>query len=63
MDDLEIFSMSDEAGVYIVASRNGKQIFVTGHSEYDVCTLQEEYERDLEKAWKLTYPKLLPEKQ
>ncbi|MFC0560442.1 homoserine O-acetyltransferase MetA [Halalkalibacter alkalisediminis] len=56
VNDLEILSMSDEAGVYIVASRNGKQIFVTGHSEYDVCTLQDEYERDLEKGLDVNLP-------
>ncbi|WP_332634089.1 homoserine O-acetyltransferase MetA [Halalkalibacter flavus] len=54
--DLEILSMSDEAGVYIVASKNGKQIFVTGHSEYDVCTLQNEYERDKEKGLNIDMP-------
>ncbi|MDT8860584.1 homoserine O-succinyltransferase [Alkalihalobacillus sp. MEB130] len=56
VNDLEILSMSDEAGVYIVASKNGKQIFVTGHSEYDVCTLQEEYERDKEKGLDIHLP-------
>ncbi|WP_227936080.1 homoserine O-acetyltransferase MetA [Alkalihalobacillus deserti] len=56
VNDLEILSMSDEAGVYIVASKNGKQIFVTGHSEYDVSTLQEEYERDLEKGLNIQLP-------
>jgi homoserine O-succinyltransferase len=56
VNDLEVLSMSDQAGVYIVASKNGKQIFVTGHSEYDVCTLQEEYERDLEKGLNVELP-------
>jgi homoserine O-succinyltransferase len=54
--DLEVLSMSDGAGVYIAASKNGKQIFVTGHSEYDACTLQEEYERDLEKGMDIQIP-------
>lgn len=44
--ELEILSESDEAGVYIVASRNGRQFFVTGHSEYDRDTLAREYFRD-----------------
>ncbi|GAE35746.1 homoserine O-acetyltransferase MetA [Halalkalibacter akibai] len=56
VNDLEILSMAEGAGVYIVASRNGKQIFVTGHSEYDVCTLQQEYERDLEKGLDIHLP-------
>ncbi|TWI59255.1 homoserine O-acetyltransferase MetA [Halalkalibacter nanhaiisediminis] len=54
--DLEVLSISDEAGVYIVASKNGKQIFVTGHSEYDTCTLQEEYERDISKGLDIALP-------
>jgi len=45
--DLEILSESPRAGVYIVARRDGRQIFVTGHSEYDPLTLKYEYERDV----------------
>lgn len=44
--ELEILSESDEAGVYIVSAMNGRQIFVTGHSEYDPLTLKAEYDRD-----------------
>lgn len=55
--ELEILSESKEAGVYIVASKDGKQIFVMGHSEYDACTLQEEYERDLNKGLDIVLPK------
>ncbi|WP_088105284.1 homoserine O-acetyltransferase MetA [Halalkalibacter urbisdiaboli] len=54
--DIEILSMSEQAGVYIVASKNGKQIFVTGHSEYDACTLRDEYERDVQKGLNITIP-------
>lgn len=43
---LQVLAESDEAGVYIAASRDGRQVFVTGHSEYDPLTLQKEYERD-----------------
>lgn len=43
---LKILASSDEAGVYAVMSKQGKQIFVTGHSEYDPDTLQNEYLRD-----------------
>ncbi|SER35895.1 homoserine O-succinyltransferase [Gracilibacillus ureilyticus] len=46
--ELKILSESEQAGVYIVASKDGKQIFVTGHPEYDAFTLQKEYERDKE---------------
>ena len=45
--ELEILAESDEAGVYIVASQDGRQIFVTGHSEYDPLTLKKEYDRDV----------------
>ena len=44
---LAILSESDEAGIYIVLTDDGRQIFVTGHSEYDPLTLRDEYERDL----------------
>ncbi|RKX79917.1 MAG: homoserine O-succinyltransferase [Spirochaetes bacterium] len=54
---LEVLSESEEAGVYIVASKNGRQIFVTGHSEYDPLTLKEEYERDIKKGIKISIPK------
>ncbi len=46
-DDLIILSESDEAGIYLVVSRDGRHVYVTGHSEYDPLTLKEEYERDL----------------
>lgn len=43
---LKIIASSEEAGVYAVMSKEGRQIFVTGHSEYDPETLQNEYLRD-----------------
>ncbi|HEY4787695.1 MAG TPA: homoserine O-succinyltransferase [Bacteroidales bacterium] len=55
--DLEIVSESEEAGIYIVASKDGRQIFVTGHSEYDACTLKNEYERDVAKGLTIEIPK------
>ncbi len=55
--DLEIISESEEAGIYIVMDKTGKQIFVTGHSEYDPLTLKEEYERDLAKGMDPVVPK------
>ena len=44
--ELKILASSEEAGVYAVMSKGGRQIFVTGHSEYDPLTLKSEYERD-----------------
>ena len=43
---LKILSMSDEAGIYASMTENGRQIFITGHSEYDRETLKNEYLRD-----------------
>ena len=43
---LKILASSPEAGVYILMNKEGRQIFVTGHSEYDIDTLQREYIRD-----------------
>ena len=43
---LKILASSDEAGVYIIMNKAGRQIFVTGHSEYDPDTLEREYRRD-----------------
>lgn len=43
---LKILASSDESGVYAVSSKGGRQIFVTGHSEYDADTLKNEYLRD-----------------
>ncbi len=55
--ELEILAESDEAGVYIVFSKGGRRIFVTGHSEYDATTLHEEYMRDLAKGKDINIPK------
>ncbi|AUS97828.1 homoserine O-succinyltransferase [Clostridium thermosuccinogenes] len=54
---LEILSESSEAGVYIVVARQGRQIFVTGHSEYDPLTLKSEYDRDVAKGLEIEPPK------
>ena len=43
---LKILASSQEAGVYAVMSREGRQIFITGHAEYDPGTLRTEYLRD-----------------
>jgi homoserine O-succinyltransferase len=55
--DLQILSESDEAGVYIVASKDERKIFVTGHSEYDALTLKSEYDRDIAKGLDIKVPR------
>ena len=55
-DRLELMVESDEAGVYIVKSKDNKQIFVTGHSEYEADTLNQEYVRDLNKGLDIKPP-------
>lgn len=55
--ELVILSESDEAGVYIVATKDSKQVFVTGHSEYDPFTLKNEYDRDVKKGLDIEVPK------
>ncbi|HHV10168.1 MAG TPA: homoserine O-succinyltransferase [Clostridiales bacterium] len=55
--DLTILAESDEAGVFIVMAQDGKQIFVTGHPEYDRVSLDKEYKRDIEKGIKIELPK------
>lgn len=55
--ELEVLSESAEAGVYLVATRDGKQIFVTGHSEYDPLSLKWEYDRDVAKGMEVEVPK------
>ena len=44
--ELKILASSEKSGVYAVATKGGKQIFITGHSEYDPRTLEAEYLRD-----------------
>ena len=46
VEELRVLSSSKEAGVFVVATDRGRQIFVTGHSEYDADTLKREYLRD-----------------
>ena len=45
---LKVLAASEEAGLYAMATEGGRQVFITGHSEYDADTLKLEYERDLE---------------
>ena len=55
--ELKILASSDEAGVYVVSTELGRQIFVTGHSEYDADTLKKEYLRDKEMGLCIDMPK------
>ena len=54
--DLRILASSKETGVYAVTTKNGRQIFITGHSEYDADTLKAEYERDLSQGKPIKIP-------
>lgn len=56
VDELEILSESDEAGIFIVSSKNGRDVFVTGHAEYDALTLKAEYDRDVSKGLDIDVP-------
>ncbi|TLU64888.1 homoserine O-succinyltransferase [Thalassotalea litorea] len=47
VDELSILADSEEAGAYLVASKDKKFVFVTGHPEYDTTTLKDEYWRDI----------------
>ncbi|MDD6883759.1 MAG: homoserine O-succinyltransferase [Eubacteriales bacterium] len=55
--ELRILASSKEAGVYAVSTKNGRQIFITGHSEYDAQTLNREYIRDLTAGKPISVPK------
>lgn len=44
--EMKILAESDEAGIYAISTHGGRQIFITGHSEYDADTLEKEYLRD-----------------
>jgi len=54
---LKILASSEEAGVYAVMNKNGHQIFITGHSEYDADTLKTEYFRDKDMGLPISVPK------
>ncbi len=53
---LKIIAESDDAGVYIVQGRNGREFFITGHSEYAPNTLRDEYFRDKDKGLEIEIP-------
>ncbi len=54
---LQLLAESDEAGVLLVTSKDGREIYITGHLEYDVETLGKEYRRDLGKGLPIKLPK------
>ena len=55
--ELKIAASSDEAGVYAIFTPEGRQIFITGHSEYDPDTLKNEYLRDKNQGLPIDIPK------
>jgi len=55
-DELELLSISDDAGINIVGSRDHRSFFITGHFEYQPETLQLEYFRDIDKGLKTDIP-------
>lgn len=55
--DLKILAESSQAGVYILSSMNQRDIYVTGHSEYDPLTLKREYDRDKNKGLPIDVPR------
>jgi len=54
--ELKVLSVSDEAGIYAISTDKGRQIFITGHSEYDAETLEKEYLRDKNLGLKIDIP-------
>lgn len=55
--ELKILASSKEAGIYVISTDQGRQVFVTGHSEYDADTLKEEYFRDKDAGLSIKIPK------
>jgi homoserine O-succinyltransferase len=56
-DDLKLLAVSDEAGVYLVGSRDGRELYVTGHPEYERHTLKLEYDRDHARGLDVAVPR------
>ena len=55
--EIQILSESADAGIYMVGTRDGRHIFITGHSEYDPLTLKAEYDRDIKKGLPINIPR------
>ncbi len=54
---LKILASSPQAGIYALSTDSGRQIFITGHSEYDAMTLDQEYRRDKSQGKPIALPK------
>lgn len=57
VDALRVLAESDEAGLHLLATDSGRQIFILGHMEYDKDTLRSEYERDVAKGLPIEVPR------
>lgn len=55
--EIEILAESEEAGIYLMSAQEGRQIFITGHPEYDPLTLKQEYDRDISRGLPIDIPK------
>lgn len=55
--EVRLLSESDDAGVYLIEARNGREFYVTGHSEYSPYTLDSEYRRDIAKGLSIGVPR------
>lgn len=56
IEELEIITKSEDAGVHIAATKDNRLIFISGHSEYDKYTLHKEYKRDIENGHEISLP-------
>ncbi|HPE95378.1 MAG TPA: homoserine O-succinyltransferase [Bacillota bacterium] len=56
-EDLIPLAISDEAGLYLISSKNGREVYITGHAEYDLETLSDEYVRDKRNNKPIDIPK------
>jgi homoserine O-succinyltransferase len=54
---LDLLAVSDEAGVYLAGSSDGREVYVTGHPEYEWDTLKREYDRDVDKGLSIEVPR------
>jgi len=57
VNELTVLAASEDAGLYLTATQNGRHIFVTGHSEYDPLTLKGEYDRDVKLGLPIEVPR------
>lgn len=55
--EIRILAASDEAGIYAMFTKGGRQVFITGHSEYDADTLKNEYLRDVNAGLPIAVPR------